>query len=511
MKFKTILNTTSINGFAEDEQVNLVGNLFDLSLDNESLEGIQHAFKLSQQISIQTLNDENYTTLHYNLSNGWSYLRKLKYQNTHNDWSFQMEELTKEIFHLRKAISSPGFQKIIKVRQCQIYTNIGNSFSYIGRFVEAQGFWDKAINILPQFSMAIGNKANGLFHYGVTLFDEIHQNIFMIFSFHHLGSALALEQYLDRNAKQGMQQLYDSLNLRINDEYKLKLPNLNNYDLGDDMQLVDYRKWCLKNQLFINPLNDLGNYSIASHDCLNLPTLILKRNRPPVFLNLYNQIKQEYGTARYAYYTSIQRYNPHFSDTDIVLVQTMETIQYSFYIEQLKISFRLSYSILDKIAYLLNDFLNLGIEAHKISFRSLWYSNTSKMTLRPFFSSCDNWPLRGLYWLSKDLYEKENEYDSVLEPEAKDIASLRNFIEHKGFKVVSDSKIFSEIYDENSDISYNITRADFEKKTMNILKLTRAAIMYLSLAISHEEKKKDYKDIEALSIISGIVPNYMKT
>jgi hypothetical protein len=510
MKFADLKNIASIAELTEAEQIDIIGNLLDLSFDNKSIDGINHAFELSRNISIENLSDENFTLLNYNLSNGWNYLRKLKYQNTCKDWNFQMEELTKEIFHLRKAISSSGFQKVIKERQCQIYTNIANSFSYIGRFVEAQDYWNKAINILPQFSMALGNKANGLFYYALELFDKTHQNIFIAFSFHYLRSALELKDYLHISAETGIKQLYDYLEPKVPNEYKFNLPDLNDYNLGEDEELINYRKWCLEKQLFINPLNDLGNFSIASHDCLNLPTVMIEFKRPPIYLNLYNQIKQEFATARFAFYESVQRGRPHFSDLDVELVETMETIKYSFYIEQLKISFRLSYSILDKIAYLLNDYLKLGIKPSKVSFRTLWHSNPQNNSLNTFFVTSDNWALRGLYWLSKDLYEKENNYHSVLEPEAKEIALIRNFIEHKGFKVISNFKLFSVEYDEREEISYTITRSDFENKTFNILKLARAAIMYLSFGISHEEKKKDYSNLAALPVFSTLIPNYMR-
>lgn len=510
MNLEELINITSLANLTETEQMDVIGNLFDFSFDNKSLNGINHAFELANQVVTENLSDENYTVLNYYLSNGWSCLRMLKYQNTPYDWNFQMEELTKEIFHLRTAISSQGFQKIIKERQCQIYTNIANLFLSIGRFVEAQDYWNKAINILPKFSMALGNKANGFYSYGLELFDESHQKLFIIFAYHYLHSALDLKEYLELGAEQKMQKLYDNLALMIPDEFKLKLPDLNGYDLGDDQELLRYRKWCLEKQLFVNPLNDLGSFSIASHDCLNLPTVAIKSNRPPVYLNLYNQIKQEFGTARYSLYESVQNRNTHFSDIDVELVETMETAKYSFYMEQMKISFRVSYSILDKIAYLLNDYLKLDIKPDKVSFRTLWYSNTQTNSLRSFFVSSDNWALRGLYWLSKDLYDKSNNYDSVLEPQAKEISLIRNFIEHKGFKVISDVQFPPVNYNELEEISYTITRTDFENKTFNLLKLTRAAIIYLSLAISHEEKKKDYSNIPVLPIFPILISNDIK-
>jgi tetratricopeptide (TPR) repeat protein len=156
----------SLESFAqlhEDDQINHIGHLFDTGYDTKDRKAIEYGFSLATQIIDIPLSPSNLTTLHYNLSNGWSYLRKLKYDQTDDSWGFQIEELTKEIFHLRKAIALPGFAEITRERQCQIFTNLANSFSFIGRFVEAVDYWNRAIAILPNFAMAIGNKGYGLF------------------------------------------------------------------------------------------------------------------------------------------------------------------------------------------------------------------------------------------------------------------------------------------------------------------------------------------------------------
>ncbi|MBS1771259.1 MAG: tetratricopeptide repeat protein [Bacteroidetes bacterium] len=205
MKYEELLALKSLGGIKPTDQVHIVGNLFDLSFDHNNLSGIEHAFMLSEQIDIQTLDDESFTVLNYDLSNGWSYIRKLKYHSTNDDWSFQIKELFNEIFFQRKAIDSTGFDKIPKERQCQIYTNLGNTFSFIGRFVEAQEYWNKALNIIPNFPMAIGNKGNELFHYGFVLFDELHKAIYITYVHHYLNIALDLRAYLEGNAEQGFQ------------------------------------------------------------------------------------------------------------------------------------------------------------------------------------------------------------------------------------------------------------------------------------------------------------------
>lgn len=513
MSLETLMAIKTIEEFEQHEQIDIVGNLLDLSFDDDNLEGIEHAFKLIHQIDQKKLNNDNYILLHYDIANGYGYLRKMKYKERNKSWLFQVDEITKEIFHLRKAIISIGFESIQVERKCQIYNNLGNVFSFIGRFVEAQDYWNRAIEILPEFAMAIGNKGNGMHFYGKVLYDSIHCNLYHIYAYHYLKKALCLPQYLNKDALTGFQYVADNLEVYIlnnfPDSYLKDFPELNDYDLGSDQELKEYRLWCLDNKLFVNPLNDLGSYSTASHDCLNLPTITMSINKPPVCLNLFNQIKQEFATARYSFYISLSGNLQHISDMDVPLVETMETIRYSYYIEQLKISFRLAYSILDKIAYLLNDYLELGVSNHEVSFRKIWYSNINRMELRNFFKDSENWALRGLYWLSKDLYEKDNQYDIVLEPESREIALIRNYIEHKGFKVVSEFKFVDDIFSEE-DLSYNISRSDFENKTLKLLKLTRAAIIYLAISISHEEKRKEKNEISAFPISSKLIPGYMR-
>lgn len=508
--FETLLKTDSIRHLSQDKQINFVGILIDLSYDNSSVKGIEHAFKLSKEIDRKILSDKNFTVLNYYLANGWSCLRKIKFQNTTDDWNFQMIEITNEISHLRIAISSTGFKKVQKERQSQIYTNLGNLFSYIGRFVEAQDYWNKAINIIPQFSIAIYNKANGLFHYGNYLFDELHKNIFILFSYQYFKKALLYKDHLEQGVEKHVREMYNYIDSRLGKKFKQSVPDLNGFDLGNNDELKKYRKWCLESKLYINPLNDLGNFSDACHDCLNLPTLVMNLKEPPKWINLYNQIKQEFGTARYSYYYSLQKNGFHFSDTDVEIIETYENANYSYYIEQVKIAFRMSYSILDKIAFLLNDYLCLNIKSDKISFKNFWYIDFKGKKLRSFFKESNNWALRGLYWLSKDLYEKENDFNSIIEPDARELALIRNHIEHKGFKIITGFKMPLNIYDNESDISYTIFRKDFEEKTMKILKIARSAIMYLSLAIYYEESKKDYSNIKTIPIKSTIVPNYIK-
>ncbi|MBL7800992.1 MAG: hypothetical protein JNL95_09740 [Chitinophagales bacterium] len=499
MTYQELLNIDDITQFDEKNQLEIIGNLFDTSFDNQNISGIEKAFDHLKSIDIENFSDENKTIIYYDISNGWSYLRKLRYHNTSQAWNFQMEELTNEILFQRKAIISDGFSKIQKERQCQIYTNLGNSLSFIGRFVEAQSYWNKAIQIIPNFAMAIANKANGLFYYGHILFVEQHKLIFYNHSYHYLKEALEYKQYLEGGAEVFFTELKEQIENRFTDEFLSVKFDLSDFDLGNDPNLRNYRNWCLTNKLFINPLNDLGQYTNASHDCMNLSTIIIQAKKPPTYFTLYNQIKQEFSTARFSFYQSTKNANFHYSDEDVVILDTMETALYSYNIEQTKIAYRISYSILDKISYLLNDYLKLNIPLHLVNFKSIWHLNKSK-TLKPIFQNSDNWALRGLYWLSKDIYEKDFDYDKIMEPDAMELSIIRNHLEHKCLKILGSKELYETLYNTSDDISYTIERTEFEAKTMKLLNLVRASIIYLSIAIDHEEKKKDRDDLKTLPI-----------
>ena len=168
-------------------------------------------------------------------------------------------------------------------------------------------------------------------------------------------------------------------------------------------------------------------------------------------------------------------------------MDTLDYAVYSYNTEKVKIAYRLFYSILDKIAYLLNIYLKLGFKPSDVSFRKIWYEykNRKPIGLNKKITESKNWAFRGLYWLSKDFYEKKLSFLSSMEPDARELAKIRNFIEHRSFKVVDIGK--SEQVDDG--LTYLIYRDEFELKTLKLIKLVRAAIIYISLGFNIEERR----------------------
>jgi tetratricopeptide (TPR) repeat protein len=487
LTYKEILNLKNLNDFEPEQVVNLLGIIFETGRENGSEKDITFGLNLSEKQTFECFSNDDRMIFHFNVANGWSYLQQLAQNINHDEfWSFDLREFEQQIINLRLALSFSR-NSLNSSKKCEILTNLGILFSHLGRFSEAQLYWQKAIKIDSSFSMAIGNIGFGLFHYSKILYDNGHQILFLKFAYKYLNKAINSDIY--EEAKMSFKNIVTFLESIINIEELRDIQNLNNFSIGDTKAEQEYRTWCLKSHLFLNPLNDIITDNIAGNDCLFLPTITLKFDKPPVYQTIFNQIKQEFVSARHMLYEGLTQKNTHYSDKDNIQLDTLDYAVYSHSSEKIKTTFRLCYSILDKIGYLINDYLDLEHKPDKVSFRGIWSlydKKTKTFKINNKIIATQNWAFRGLYWLSKDLYEKNEEFSYPIEPEAKELAQIRNFIEHKSFKIVE----FGESGLFDNDLTFVITREEFDKKTLKLITLIRASMIYLSLGINLEEKKK---------------------
>jgi hypothetical protein len=269
----------------------------------------------------------------------------------------------------------------------------------------------------------------------------------------------------------------------INEAFSLDATE-NNLNVDDE-----YRRWCLFSGLYLNTLNDIGPIELAAHDDLHLPNMVTELGKAPVVVGLFNQLKQEFVSARWLYFEAVNSDAVHDSDLGVYLYNTLDYPAYGLAVEKLKISFRMAYSILDKIAYFLNRYLELGIAENVVSFRGIWKLMKSSPTVRPEFNAYKNWPLRGLYWLSKDLFERG--FPDVTDPDAQELCTLRNHLEHKYVKV----HLFAMPEPNASDMwfddfAYSLTFDELDRRTLRLLHLVRAALIYLTLGMHAEERHR---------------------
>ena len=463
------------------EILNILGQTFEAARSNKDISCLRKSLDASLKVDLTPFSSQEVSTFHYFVSNGWSYMLVLTHTNP-EDIPCDSFFYEKEIYHLRCALAHSSLKKDTHV--CEILTNLGFALSHVGRYAEAQEYFNRALAVNSEFGMALGNKGYGLYCYARVVHDGAHQFIFLQYA-----RKLLMEAIATNNVYEDVRSGFRDLANHISTMFPLdELENFRQYDnsfaaLSNDE--VDYRTWCMNNVLFLNPLNDVLSQNVVAYDFLHTPIMTLKNGEKPIFQSIYNQIKQEFVSARFLYYEGITNYyNKHYSDNNVKLYRSFDSPLYSLSVEKVKIAFRMSYSIFDKIAYLLNIYLDLNIDKNRISFRNIWHEKGNKRNpVNKSIFKKDNWSLQGLYWLSKDLDEGA---DSPIEPEAKEISTIRNFIEHKSFKVV----LFKNICYSELPETYEIEKYDFYEKTLKLLKLTRSALLYLSSILYEEESLK---------------------
>ena len=491
--YKKLMLIENLSSMSIYEAKNYIGQLVDISFDLKKEAGLKKAIKLNEELLKGDLPDKYKTILNYFMANAWSNLRILT-RDMKALWEWEQKEIEDEILYLRKAIEEKGFSEIDTFMRCQILTNLGNILSHIGRFVEAIEYWNKALEIDPSFSMAIGNKGYGLASYASSLYDMGHRNYFLKNAYSLLKYELDLK-LVHPEAQKLFRKKINWIESILPEKFLNKKYNFKKFSLGDSKDEKEYHKWCLEKILFLNPLNDLGSFSIAAQDIFNLPNITTGIDEGPYYIGFFNQMKQEYVSARYLYYEGINFNKPHFSDKDVYLYNTLDYPIYSLGIEKVKVSFRLVYSLFDKIGNFIKDYFNLKVKRN-VYFRTLWYRKEKQNNeLKEEFKDKESWPLRGLFWLSKDLLSCPD-YIKAIDPDAREIAKIRNHLEHEYLKIhdtlwrgpSSDNDFGFNLKDS---LAFSMYREEFELKTLKLIKLARAALIYLSLAVHTEEYKRD--------------------
>ncbi len=445
----------------------------------------------------------------YLIANAYDGIRKIKHKKNINQiWSLEQEEVFKEIYFFRKAIQQEDFNNVGLELKLGIYVNLGNSFSHYGRTINAIKYYDKALalkflhkNVVnhENYFKALISKAKTLEDYSDLDYDDGHKSYFIKFAYKLYKEALTLFEknkniyYIDLSI---VNEILKRVHLYNKFENIEDIEYLKSYEIKFSKNENEYRKWCLSNKLFLNSMNDLGNYDISTYDPLNLPNLITKIDEGfPKTITNFNQIKQEFITFRHLLFEGLHEKTPKYYDKKTLITDDYDYNLYDINIEKIKIAFRGFYSIFDKIAYFLNEYFNIEIQENQIDFRKIWFNKERKINNK--FNELNNLALRGLYLISKDLFFNNNDEHSkkfieALEPEAQAINDIRNHLEHKFISI----KLFNSEFLNNKDRkrNFSVSQDELEEKTIHLAQLVREAITYLSFAVNNEEKKKNNSD-----------------
>lgn len=485
-----LLRRSSVADLSDEAALHWTGVLIDLAGDAHDLDALRVARRWTNTLEQRELSHEHRALLHYFCSNAIE-LERLIHRKGWDQRDWEQPELEEEVVHLRLALEHAASGDLPTVREAQILTNLGNTISHHGRLVEAVQLWKRALGALPEHGMAMMNLGYGLVQYSGLQMEKVPARVLGIAGYKLLVKSLAYP--LADATRRFAQQLIDRIEEGNPGLESTREPPVHEHSLGESEAERAYRRWALGHGLFLNPLNELGPESMAGEDVLVLPWLTTPARVGPYLLAFFAQMKQEFVSARFLFYEGATASTPHFSDRHVLVPNTFDRPALSLSTEKLKTAFRAAYSLLDKVSFFLNDYLELGIAEHRVDFRRVWFVNQErKKGLRwEFAERRGNFPLQGLFWLSKDLFEDAPGFDRPMDPKGHQIWELRNCIEHRYVKLLRREVPEASGWDGSAigedRLAYRISVEEFRDLTLRLLHMARAALIYLALAVGVEE------------------------
>ncbi len=495
-----------------------LATLVDGAADARDEPDLQLAVEHANRLDAGDLTIEQRARLHYFLSDAWAQLDALRF-NERASWA--RRELEREIIHLRIAARLADAGKASVPLRCHIVTNLGNALEVCGRHVEAIASYGEALSLDPTFGMARGNRGVSLVAYAQLTHEPVHQCLLAREGHTEIVRALG-GRNLTRHARQSFAETRTRVERHLSREYLEAAPHEHPERLGRSKREREYRQWCLAEHLVLNPLNELGPRPVGARDSLTLPAITTAIGRGPQYHGFFNQLKQEYVTARYLAYEGIHTDRPHFSDSHVDLTELYDYAAYGIGVEKIKIAYRMAYSIFDKTAVFLNAYCRVGLLSKKVEFRSIWYENgTTRAPLREALHRPHNDGLRALFWLSRDLFDRKTPYAEATEPEAAEAAEIRSHLEHKYLKLHTefagpprppvDDGTESTINDDPSDdlrldrLAFSMSRSDFTRRTRWALRTARAALLYTVFAVRIEEYARESAKTHSGAVLENLL------
>jgi len=563
------------NVLIDDSALNLFNMRVDELIGDNDIEGMQSFISTFDTFTPVFDDDFKEAEFNYMLGNAYSLL------NIPQQKEWFSPELNKVIIHFKKALSLLKKRNIDDIYQVtlesQISTNLGNYLSQQGRFMCAKKFWQRSISLnnQPIAHTAMYQSERYIAHYLQHNIPKAHYHCYL--AYQSLKSRLNLpnnptefnDSYLifdnkmTENFKNWFEKNFDE------SEFDRLYESYDKHELNEKES--NYLAWCSDNHLFIDEL-EISELRYARYpDSLSLPpisselNLTLSHNEELVYHTNFDEIKNDFCYARHLIFTTLDIDNDEqsFFNSTFQKIDDMTYCIDNIKAQNLKSAFKILYSLFDKIAYFINHFYDLNEleKDRKINFESLFKKLSQKNKQwqpHPKLAESKNQFLHALFYILKDLRDI-NDQESVsdwLNPELTKICEIRNFIEHRSFKIINElyadlvsltsieqiqiqrlkeekeqysnrcKALFSlikqykttekrqEFVDQKNELEEKIknidsqlyektkrsrhtlmmTDKDFTIQLMTLAELVRNSIIYLSFSINHEEQNKPKHD-----------------
>lgn len=424
-------------------------------------------------------------SLFYNAANGRSSLYTLRRKRRKNTIPTNDDDLRAAKKLYRDALSTLDNTSGSFVSQ--VLTNYGNCLSQLGRFVEAIECYQKALDADPSHGMAAGNLAIELEHAARITGHYRHEYVGLAHDL--ISRSLSPEMHLVSDsigATQDFQFIKDRLEHFINAHTEPILPPQPAKATARTKTQKEYIQFCIENNLLLTPW--VGNQELSPKIIDDIAfgpiiTPIDDEYLVPELLQILNEIKESFGTARYIYYLS-QREDKIIDDISaMTLYFGTDTFEINgLYGGLCKTAYSRAFDVLDKTARITNIYFNIGkredsfwrIYAEK---QSLGQTGTTRFVARPAIYQINNYGLYALADLCIDYFESEH-------VDLKIVDARRNRITHDYLNVRLHN------LDEEQGESNTIELDDLYHQTKDVLHLAKYAILYAVSAVNVAEMRK---------------------
>lgn len=392
----------------------------------------------------------------------------------------RMDYTVQRLSYFRKAISlneANNDTKISKTWMLQVHTNLANIYHETGRIIESISVLEP---IKLSLDMALGNYAAKLYALSDHSLDECEQKETLVESALHYQ--FLIEKYkpsdtMSEDIYLGFCQAKEYVQHLIKQKYEqtkayTDFPDLEAEEFG--LPRHEYRTWCRKNQLALSFRNIYQKKSNV--DDLHIPNMgigYFSEDNTLSYYSWFNTLKQEFNMARYFLYVVEEGFDgidPHESQRDILLINTLDYPAIGYRSELLKTSLKTAYGILDKVGMLCSDFVRgKNQKTSGIRFDS-WYKGIEQdISLHSYFSP--------LFWVAKDLAYKDGSF--------KTFRRLRNAIEHRYLRILDhcNTSLDEELADEDK-MEYRVSYCDLCSQAFQVLQLVRAVLFYTVFAFN---------------------------
>ena len=372
------------------------------------------------------------------------------------------------------------------------FTDCGNSFDNIGRYLDALDCYERALKLDSSFGMAAGNR--GMTFLNVAPLLGGHEAHVLLQAAADLDIAVSDQDRVLRCGGQSALDTFERLRtglLVTEDTHKSATEPYP--QLGDP-----HLDWCLRNQLFLHTSPDCIRAESETLDAVTFKSISLSLaegevlDRANEIVDAFNTIKQHYIVARYLVWLAASEDSPIQGQARTITRRTSfwDSLNYAYWgvrpgigIQGLKVTL----DTLDTIAAFVHLYLRSGRGVRDIDFRTLPYANkSSKKDLAPSLAEAlkrpeQNRGLAALFDLSAELDEQST-------------SPLRRLVQRRHAATHRFFSVHVEGVSDSSDWIERLSWPVLLEESLESLRITRRAILYLAQMIHIHESATDMPD-----------------